>query len=291
MAACCARLSKVYMITTNLLFLCLGLAFVAFGLIGYKNGFKGTILFPENIFQMIAILGGMICVAAILGIMGAYVKKHIIVYIYMIIVLCTLVFQVVIGVMVYRRAANSSHYMYETWPKSSLKYRSTIQEQFECCGYQTVTPDTCQPSLESVIVRPCASIIQAFMKSNLRKLYLVVFAALAVQLLAMSNSITMLCSSSDVDEESERRKRRKSGIKLDDMSVDTPTTAVGSFTNFPQHTDEQKNYYAEGVTSRNDYNSYNNNGSNDSNRHRYENHDMYRQNQDTYNSRNKGAYY
>lgn len=39
------------MITTNLLFACLGVAFIALGLIGMKDGFSGATLFPDNIFK------------------------------------------------------------------------------------------------------------------------------------------------------------------------------------------------------------------------------------------------
>lgn len=39
------------MLTTNLLVACLGVAFIAFGVIGYRDGFKGAILFPPLIFK------------------------------------------------------------------------------------------------------------------------------------------------------------------------------------------------------------------------------------------------
>jgi hypothetical protein len=39
------------MIITNLLFVCVGIGFIAFGLIGKKNGFNGATLFPEDTFQ------------------------------------------------------------------------------------------------------------------------------------------------------------------------------------------------------------------------------------------------
>jgi hypothetical protein len=89
--------------------------------------------------------------------------------------------------------------------------------------------------------------LQGFVSVTFGKVYLAVFAALALELLAMSNAITLLCTGSDIhDEEDERRKRRKSGIRLDDMTVDTPTTLVGQ--------DEQKQYYAGDRNNR--YDSY-----------------------------------
>lgn len=39
------------MIFTNLLFACLGVAFIAFGLIGMEDKFLGATLFPDNTFK------------------------------------------------------------------------------------------------------------------------------------------------------------------------------------------------------------------------------------------------
>jgi hypothetical protein len=71
----------------------------------------------------------VICVAAIFGIIGAYVKKNIITYIYMIIIIGALVFQVMIGVRIYQKAANPSKYLSDLWPSSSYDYRANLQNQ------------------------------------------------------------------------------------------------------------------------------------------------------------------
>ncbi|CEP08080.1 hypothetical protein [Parasitella parasitica] len=264
MTTCCARLSKVYMITTNLLYACLGVAFIALGLIGMRDGFSGATLFPENVFKYLAILGAIICVASIVGIIGAYIRKTTVTYLYMIIIIGALVFQVLIGIRVYQKAANAAHYLSDLWPVASASYRLNLQNQFSCCGYQTiidnyVESDTCQPtaSLTSKLP-PCAPALQSFVKSTFGKVYLAIFAALALELLAMSNAITLLCTGShvDQDEEDDRRKRRKSGIRLDDMTVDTPTTLVGQ---------EEPKYYA-----------YSNNQEDMNQSNRYDSYDMYR---------------
>ncbi|GAA5799586.1 Tetraspanin family-domain-containing protein [Helicostylum pulchrum] len=284
MTNCCARLSKVYMITTNLLFACLGIAFIAFGLIGMQDKFMGATLFPANTFKLLAILGAVICIASIFGIIGAYVKKNMITYVYMVIIIGALVFQVMIGIKIYQKAANSSQYLIDIWPKSTISYRYNLQEQFDCCGFQTVIDkfvesDVCKDASNSIDVKyPCAPKLQNYIKVTFGKLYLVLFAALALELLAMSNAITLLCSGpiTDDDEEDERRKRRKSGIRLDDMSVDTPTT-VGSY-----QQEEQKNYYAGGATTTTNtgngtQNTYTNHEEPNRN-NRYDSYDMYRHN-------------
>jgi hypothetical protein len=135
--------------------------------------------------------------------------------------------------------------------------------------------NTCQPTASSTNGSPpCAPLLVSFVKSTFGKVYLAVFAALAVELLALSNAITLICSgsSSDYDEEGERRKRRKSGIRLDDMSVDTPTT-VGSY-----HQEEQKDYYAGGNN-----NAYNTHDEPPSRNNRYDSYDMYRHNNNSNN--------
>lgn len=94
----------------------------------------------------------------------------------------------------------------------------------------------------------------------------------------------MLCTpaSGDLQDEEERRHRRKSGIRLDDMSVETPVSS-----NYP--TNEQKDYYAGGgggggVYETNDH------------RHRHDSYDIYQHNNnstynETYSRNNGGAYY
>lgn len=116
--------------------------------------------------------------------------------------------------------------------------------QFSCCGFQTstdnyVTSNTCTGSTTSTIPA-CASTLQSFVKNNFSKMYYAVFAALALELLALTNAITMICSGYASPDEEERRKHRKSGIRLDDMTADTPTTLVGSeeYKYFPSHEDQ-----------------------------------------------------
>jgi hypothetical protein len=79
-------------------------------------------------------------------------------------------------------------------------------------------------------------------------MYYAVFAALALELLALTNAITMICSGHvNSPEEEERRKHRKSGIRLDDMTADTPTTLVGS---------EEYKYFTNNEERNNRYDSY-----------------------------------
>lgn len=124
-----------------------------------------------------------------------------------------------------------------------------------------VASDTCQPTVSLTSNSPpCAPELQSFVKDTFGKVYLAVFAALALELLAMSNAITLLCAGAhvDQDEEDERRKRRKSGIRLDDMTADTPTTLVGQ---------EEQKYYT-----------YGNNNEDLNRNNRYDSYDMYRHN-------------
>ncbi|KAF7728818.1 hypothetical protein EC973_005444 [Apophysomyces ossiformis] len=277
-------LSKVYIFATNLLFACLGIAFIAFGLIGNKDGFIGASLFPTNTFKLVAILGAVICVASIFGAVGAFTKRAFVTYIYLIIVVIALVFQVVIGVKIYQKAANPSQYMAPLWNQASTDFRAHLQAQFSCCGFNNpmdnpAISDTCNPQT-GVYLNPCYYPLTNYVRSTFGKVYLVIFAALAVELLAISNGITQLCTRSiygDGDDEDERRRRRKSGIRLDDMSPDTPTTA-GSTNHFGEH----KYYAADG------HSMYSKN-----NNSQYDNYDGYRQNngQNYGDNYNPGKYY
>ncbi|CEG78658.1 hypothetical protein RMATCC62417_13234 [Rhizopus microsporus] len=77
----------------------------------------------------------------------------------------------------------------------------------------------------------CADLLIGYARTTFNKAYLVVFAALALEILAMSNAITLICTSFGADEESER---------------------LGSAYTI---TDEQKKYYA-GSPGAGPYNAY-----------------------------------
>lgn len=77
----------------------------------------------------LAILGAVICVAAIVGIIGAYIRRSAVTYIYMIIIIGALVFQVIIGIRVYQKAANAAKYLSDIWPTASASYRLNLQNQ------------------------------------------------------------------------------------------------------------------------------------------------------------------
>ncbi|KAI9278261.1 Tetraspanin family-domain-containing protein [Phascolomyces articulosus] len=246
-ATCCARLSKWYMITTNLLFACLGIAYIAFGVIGNRDGFKGATLFPDGVFKQVSILGAIIIVASILGMIGAFVKRKWILYIYMLIVIVALVYQIIIGVKIYQKGADPPAYIAPLWSKAKESYRAKLQTEFTCCGYnnamdQPAITDKCNP--QSGIISPdppCYDTLKNYVDTAFTRFYAVLFAALAVEVLALTNAITVLCTRSifKEEDEEERARRRKSGIRLDDMSADTPTTA-GSHNNY---TTDINNYY------------------------------------------------
>ncbi|KAI7848741.1 Tetraspanin family-domain-containing protein, partial [Circinella umbellata] len=196
----------------------------------------------------VAILGAIIGVASIIGILGAFVKRKWILYIYMLIVIVALVYQVVIGVKIYQKGANPPAYVAPLWSQAKESYRASLQNEFSCCGYnnamdQPAVTDKCNPKSGLISSDPpCYDALKSYVNMAFGRFYIVLFAALAVEVLALTNAITVLCTRSIYreEDEEERARRRKSGIRLDDMSADTPTT-VGSHNNY--NTADMNNYY------------------------------------------------
>lgn len=77
----------------------------------------------------LVILGVIIVVVSVIGAIGAFVRNRWLIYTYMLIILASLVFQVMIGVQVYQKAANRASYLSDIWTFSSYPYRSNLQEQ------------------------------------------------------------------------------------------------------------------------------------------------------------------
>ncbi|KAI8335304.1 Tetraspanin family-domain-containing protein [Chlamydoabsidia padenii] len=242
MATCCGRLSKLYVILTNLLFTCLGVGYVAFGVLGIRNKFLGATLFPDLIFKLSAVLGAIIVVASIVGFAAAFSQRRLLIFIYLLIILISLAVQVYIGVQVYKAAGNSKQYLINFWSSASQNEQSTLQQEFTCCGFDGFQGGTTTNQC-SVTLPPCVDSLQSYVHNVFQKVYLITFAALAVQLLAISNGITMICSQhihGNGDQfEQDRRERRKSGIRLDDMVVGTATTG-GTYNQYGMHQNEQK---------------------------------------------------
>ncbi|KAG2176550.1 hypothetical protein INT44_007213 [Umbelopsis vinacea] len=262
--SCCTRLSKIYMVTTNSLFAALGLSFLIFGLLGYTNRFHGAIIIPDNIFQLIIVLAIIILVTSILGLISAYSRRRCVIYIYMVIVAVALILQVVVGVLVYQKGANYINYINTLWTSSSNADRLALQNEFNCCGLTTASDkpaisNTCDAG-KGLTAVPCATVLQQFVHSNFSTLYLVVFAALAFEVLALTNAITLICAPSNSEEERERRMRRKSGIKLEDMSTNSSIVAGSNRgnDNYSQYAykDETSSTY-EGNRYDNNHNAYN----------------------------------
>ncbi|KAI9023609.1 Tetraspanin family-domain-containing protein [Phycomyces nitens] len=249
MTTCCSSLSRWYVLVTNLLFVCLGLAFLVFGLLGYKDHFKGSTLFPDSYFYLVAILGGIIIISALLGITQAFVRSRALMWIYILIVLVALVYQVVIGVKVYKKAADPVGYLAPLWTNSPESYRLHVQQEFDCCGFNNnmdhpAITDECRPQVGKVLhLAPCYDGLVDYVKDYFGKLYLVLFAALSIEILALSNAVTMLCTqkqpAGSLGEAYDRHQRRRSGIKLDEISVVDSPTIAGSHNQFA---DEHKQY-------------------------------------------------
>lgn len=148
---------------------------------------------------------------------------------------------------------------------------------------QPAVTDTCNPSSGQISTDPpCYDPLNSYVDTAFTRVYAVLFAALAVQVLALSNAITALCTRTIYgdDDEDERRRRRKSGIRLDDMSIspDTPTTA-GSHNHFGMSAEDAKSYYGGGYKE----------GAYSSRSSPYNGHGMYNYNNNSYSNQN-GAY-
>lgn len=95
----------------------------------------------STLFIVIAILGAIIVLAALLGIAGAFKHRKGIIIVYMIIVVIALVFQVVIGVKVYQKGANTASYLAPLWSTGTNSFRETLQN--EVCFFHPLCACVC----------------------------------------------------------------------------------------------------------------------------------------------------
>ncbi|CDS06105.1 hypothetical protein LRAMOSA08633 [Lichtheimia ramosa] len=197
---CCQRLSRCYILVTNTLFAIFGAALIAFGVLGAQHRIESSILIPVNILKMINILGIMICFTAVIGILGGFFPERQAIHIlYTVVVLITLIYQIVVAVIVYDQAAHTQSWLHHAWAEATQEYRYYAQEKFSCCGFShprdhPVATATCQPDDIVNSAPACFHPMTYFVKHNLKIMYIVLFAALSIQILALCNAITMLCA-------------------------------------------------------------------------------------------------
>jgi hypothetical protein len=74
-------------------------------------------------------LGGIIIIASLVGILGAFFRHKLVVYLYLLIVIIALIFQVYIGVKVYQKASNAAQYLAPIWTAATSSFRANLQNE------------------------------------------------------------------------------------------------------------------------------------------------------------------
>ncbi|KAI7866421.1 Tetraspanin family-domain-containing protein [Spinellus fusiger] len=255
---CCESISKGYIFTTNFLSACFGCGLIAFGMMGSQHKFDGAFLFPMNILKMINILGIIILFAAAVGTFGAFYRHRQTLHVlYTTIVLIAFVYQVATAGIVYDQAAHTETWLGQTWSDASREYRLYAQDKFDCCGFahifdHPVISDTCSLDINVNSNPPCYEFIVYFMKKQLSIIYIFLFAALSIELLALSNAVTLLCNRRMEEEDDEEQSSKCSRFfgKKSNIGPDPDSTIALGF--IPQATLRQSNIewkYARGASS------------------------------------------
>lgn len=67
--------------------------------------------------------------ASLIGGVGAFVKRHYITVIYMVVILVSLALQIVIGIKFYKAKANLNGYLSDLWVNASTDERASLQNE------------------------------------------------------------------------------------------------------------------------------------------------------------------
>ncbi|KAG2219762.1 hypothetical protein INT45_008593 [Circinella minor] len=197
---------------------------IAFSMMSTQHKIQGSILFPVNILKMVNILGLIICFTAVIGLIGAFYQERQAIHIlYTTIVIIALIYQISIAVIVYEQAAHTTQWLSQTWSEATQEYRTFAENKvyihtrcfslpnknandvcdlftkFSCCGYthaydHPVPTATCQVNDIVNSAPPCYQPLTKFMQHNLQIIYIVLFAAISIEILALCNAITLLCA-------------------------------------------------------------------------------------------------
>jgi hypothetical protein len=75
------------------------------------------------------VLGVVAVVAAVIGVIAAYIRRKFIIYLYMMVTVIAMVIQVVIGVKVYQKASNVNQYLAPLWTAGSINFRAELERE------------------------------------------------------------------------------------------------------------------------------------------------------------------
>ncbi|KAI8339180.1 Tetraspanin/Peripherin, partial [Chlamydoabsidia padenii] len=149
---------------------------------------------------VINILGVVILFAAVIGTIGAfYREKKTIHIIYLVVVIIAFVFQVVTAIVVYQLTANTKIWLSKIWSEETKEYREYAQNKFSCCGFANpldhpVVTNICSATDNKSNNPPCFEPLVHFIAHELAIVYIILFSAISIELLAICNSITLLCT-------------------------------------------------------------------------------------------------
>ncbi|KAI9012019.1 hypothetical protein CLU79DRAFT_770962 [Phycomyces nitens] len=169
-------------------------------MMGIQHRFDGSLLFPVNILKMLNILGIILVFAAAIGIFGAfYPNRQTLHILYTTIVMIAFIYQLATAAIVYDQAVHIEGWLSQVWADSSRDYRLYAQHKFVCCGFahvfdHPVVTDSCGLSSTTNSSPPCYGPAIYFIRKQLSVVYILLFAALSIELLALSNAVTLMCN-------------------------------------------------------------------------------------------------
>lgn len=177
-----------------------------------------SILFPVNILKcrflcifyancilnqyllVITILGLILIFTSLVGILGGYYRERRKIHIlYTTLVVAAFIYQISVAVIVYDQAAHTSNWMSDSWNSSTKDYKLYAQKKFNCCGFShpmdhSIATSTCFPDHIVNSAQPCYGPLTRFIQVKLSHMYIALFTSLAIELLALCNVITHLCT-------------------------------------------------------------------------------------------------
>ncbi|KAI8377286.1 hypothetical protein BD560DRAFT_325736 [Blakeslea trispora] len=159
-----------------------------------------SVLYPSNILKMLSILGLILIFIALIGILGSFYKDRRTIHIlYLTMVIAAFIYQISIGAIVYDQTAHTANWLSSTWSSSTREYRLYAQDKFNCCGFAThldyvVPSSTCTADHVANTLQACQQPLTDFVKKKLTHIYIALFTSLAIELLALCNVITLLCT-------------------------------------------------------------------------------------------------
>jgi len=202
---------KSTLIISNVVFLIFGCVLTGIASVALKTpvGVLSGVTLPAGILT----LGVFIMCTSLLGCLGAWREKTVILGLYAVILAIMILLLLAVGIAVYTKKDQANYYITDGWMNASPDVRNSLQQAYSCCGLnywnETLTAyQPCPTLTTSQQPTGCLPVLAASFNSSFKSLGATGIAFAVLMAIGLTFSLILMRGIRKLNEDSERDTAR-----------------------------------------------------------------------------------